>query len=120
MTFEAVYENGVLRPLESLALPNLQHVLVTIASAPATADDVAGYFEELDRYSARPLWLVVGHAYRGEDTVLTRYLGRDRAVRATVMADGAFARLYAPDTEPADAVVRPLPSYADHGLECRK
>jgi predicted DNA-binding antitoxin AbrB/MazE fold protein len=45
MTFEAVYENGVLRPLESLALPNLQHVLVTIASAPATADDVAGYFE---------------------------------------------------------------------------
>ena len=44
-TFEAVYENGVLRPLESLALPNLQHVLVTIASAPATADDVAGYFE---------------------------------------------------------------------------
>jgi hypothetical protein len=82
--------------------------------------DVAGYFEELDRYSARPLWLVVGHAYRGEDTVLTRYLGRDRAVRATVMADGAFARLYAPDTEPTDAVVRPLPSYADHGLECRK
>ncbi len=45
MTFEAVYENGVLRPLESLALPNLQHVLVTISSAPATADDVSGYFE---------------------------------------------------------------------------
>jgi len=45
MTFEAVYENGVLRPLESLQLPNLQHVLVTISGAPATADDVAGYFE---------------------------------------------------------------------------
>ena len=45
MTFEAVYENGVLRPLESLALPNLQHVIVTISSAPSTADDVAGYFE---------------------------------------------------------------------------
>jgi predicted DNA-binding antitoxin AbrB/MazE fold protein len=45
MTFEAVYENGVLRPLESLALPNLQHVLVTISGAPATADDGAGYFE---------------------------------------------------------------------------
>jgi predicted DNA-binding antitoxin AbrB/MazE fold protein len=45
MTFEAVYENGVLRPLESLALPNLQHVLVTISVVPATADDVAGYFE---------------------------------------------------------------------------
>jgi predicted DNA-binding antitoxin AbrB/MazE fold protein len=45
MTFEAVYENGVLRPLESLALPNMQHVLVTISGAPVTADDVAGYFE---------------------------------------------------------------------------
>jgi predicted DNA-binding antitoxin AbrB/MazE fold protein len=45
MTFEAVYDNGVLRPLESLTLPNLQHVLVTISGAPASADDVAGYFE---------------------------------------------------------------------------
>ena len=45
MTFEAVYENGVLRPLESLPLPNGQHAFVTIASTPATADDVAGYFE---------------------------------------------------------------------------
>ena len=35
----------MLRPLESLALPNMQHVLVTISGAPATADDVAGYFE---------------------------------------------------------------------------
>jgi predicted DNA-binding antitoxin AbrB/MazE fold protein len=45
MTFEAVYENGVLRPLENLTLPDMQHVLVTISGAPATADDVAGYFE---------------------------------------------------------------------------
>ena len=45
MTFEAVYENGVLRPLEKLALPNLQHVLVTISGSPASADDIAGYFE---------------------------------------------------------------------------
>ena len=45
MTFEAVHEYGVLRPPESLALPNMQHVLVTIPGAPATADDVAGYFE---------------------------------------------------------------------------
>jgi predicted DNA-binding antitoxin AbrB/MazE fold protein len=43
--FEAVYENGVLRPLQSLALPNMQHVFVTISGAPATADEVAGYFE---------------------------------------------------------------------------
>jgi predicted DNA-binding antitoxin AbrB/MazE fold protein len=45
LTFEAVYENGVLRPLESLALSNMQHVLVTISGAPVTPDDMAGYFE---------------------------------------------------------------------------
>ena len=45
MTFEAVYENGVLSTLESLTLPNMQHVLVTISGAPVTANDVAGYFE---------------------------------------------------------------------------
>ena len=45
MTFEAVYENGVLRPLENLALPNMQRVLVTISGVPATTDDLAGYFE---------------------------------------------------------------------------
>ena len=44
-TFEAVYENGVLRPLETLAISNMQHVLVTISGVPATAPDVAGYFE---------------------------------------------------------------------------
>ena len=35
----------MLRPLQSLPLPNMQHVLVTISGAPVTADDVAGYFE---------------------------------------------------------------------------
>ena len=45
MTFEAVCENGVLKPLESLALPTMQHVLVTISGAPVTGDDVSGYFE---------------------------------------------------------------------------
>ena len=43
MTFEAVYENGVLTPLESLTLSNRQHVFVTISGA-AVAADVAGYF----------------------------------------------------------------------------
>ncbi len=45
MTFEAIYENGVLRPLESLRLVNQQHVLVTISGDSPAADDVAGYFE---------------------------------------------------------------------------
>lgn len=45
MTFEAVYEDGVLRALETPTPPHLEHVLVTISGAPATADDVAGCFE---------------------------------------------------------------------------
>ena len=40
-TFEAVYENEVLRPLVPLELSNLQHVQVTIADVDA---DVAAYF----------------------------------------------------------------------------
>jgi len=43
-TFEAVYEDGVLRPLESLGLPNRQHVLITIADTPA-AGSAGGFFE---------------------------------------------------------------------------
>lgn len=44
-TFEAVYENGVLRPLETLPISNMEHVLVRISDIPATTADVAGYFE---------------------------------------------------------------------------
>jgi predicted DNA-binding antitoxin AbrB/MazE fold protein len=44
-TFEAVYEDGVLRPLETLAISNMQHVLVTLSDVPATAADVASYFK---------------------------------------------------------------------------
>jgi predicted DNA-binding antitoxin AbrB/MazE fold protein len=44
MTFEAIYEDGVLRPLESLKLPNRQHIFVTVSGA-AAPDDVAGYVE---------------------------------------------------------------------------
>jgi predicted DNA-binding antitoxin AbrB/MazE fold protein len=42
-TFEAVYENGVLRPLENLDLSNMQHLLVTISDSTAT--DASAYFE---------------------------------------------------------------------------
>jgi predicted DNA-binding antitoxin AbrB/MazE fold protein len=44
-TFEAVYENGVLRPLETLTISDRQRLLVTISDVPATAADVAAYFE---------------------------------------------------------------------------
>jgi hypothetical protein len=77
------------------------------------------YFSELDRYHGRRLWLVVGHSYRGEDSLLTRYLGRTRPVLATVRADDAFARLYGPDTTETGPVVRPLPSTIGHDLACR-
>lgn len=40
--FEAVYENGVLRPLAPLALANAQRVQVMIADADS---DVAAYFD---------------------------------------------------------------------------
>ena len=43
-TFEAVYENGVLRPLEALRLPNNVRVTVTIGDLAATGQDLAGYF----------------------------------------------------------------------------
>jgi predicted DNA-binding antitoxin AbrB/MazE fold protein len=52
-TFEAVYECGVLRPLEELVLPDLQHVLVTISEVPAIPPDVAGYFEPADWEAAK-------------------------------------------------------------------
>jgi predicted DNA-binding antitoxin AbrB/MazE fold protein len=41
-TFDAVYENGVLRPLIPIALSNSQHVQVTIAGLDT---DVAAYFD---------------------------------------------------------------------------
>lgn len=43
-TFQAVYEDGLLRPLEALDLRNRQHVQVTITDV-VVADDAAGYFE---------------------------------------------------------------------------
>jgi predicted DNA-binding antitoxin AbrB/MazE fold protein len=44
-TFEAVYEDGVLRPLETLELADRQHVQVTIPPIHDLAADVAAYFE---------------------------------------------------------------------------
>jgi predicted DNA-binding antitoxin AbrB/MazE fold protein len=51
-TFEAVYENGVLRPLENLGLSDMQHVLVTISDS-AVAADASGYFEPAEWSVAR-------------------------------------------------------------------
>jgi predicted DNA-binding antitoxin AbrB/MazE fold protein len=50
-TFEAVYENGVLRPLEDLGLENNEHVVLTIKDTEAYLDDAAGLFspEEWER-----------------------------------------------------------------------
>jgi predicted DNA-binding antitoxin AbrB/MazE fold protein len=43
-TVEAVYENGVLRLLETLPFPNNQRVLVTIRVPVPVKQDLAGYF----------------------------------------------------------------------------
>lgn len=37
-TFEAIYENGMLRPLENLGLADRQHVRVTISESLGLAD----------------------------------------------------------------------------------
>lgn len=41
---QAVYENGVLQPLESLSLENKQQVTVTITDSTRLGQDVTGYF----------------------------------------------------------------------------
>ena len=43
-TFEAVYENGVLRPFEALSLPDRTRVIVTIDPISSIASDPSGYF----------------------------------------------------------------------------
>ena len=47
-SFEAVYENGVLRPLENPGLPDLHHVMVTISELPPVEADLAEYFSPQD------------------------------------------------------------------------
>jgi predicted DNA-binding antitoxin AbrB/MazE fold protein len=37
---EAVYENGVFRPLSQVALPNHQHVVLRIENGDSASDDV--------------------------------------------------------------------------------
>lgn len=43
-TFEAVYEEGVLRPVESLSLPEKAWVRVTIEDAKPAREELAAYF----------------------------------------------------------------------------
>ena len=53
MMFEAVYEDGLLRPLENLRLAEQQHVLLTISTGPETATDIADYFEPAEWEAAK-------------------------------------------------------------------
>ena len=43
-TFEAVYENGVLRPVEQLSLPDHSRVTVTISYGMLYEGDASAYF----------------------------------------------------------------------------
>ena len=47
-TFESIYENGVLRPLEVLPLNDGQHVQVTIATDANLEFDASAYFDADD------------------------------------------------------------------------
>lgn len=64
----------MLRPLEALAISNMQRVLVTISDVPATAADVAGYFEPEE-------WEAAKH----DD------IGLDEVRRALASIPGSFA-----------------------------
>jgi predicted DNA-binding antitoxin AbrB/MazE fold protein len=56
---EAVFEQGVLRPVEPLSLPEKQHVLITITDVPVKV-------EVMQRKDEQE-WLVVhGHEYIGQ------------------------------------------------------
>jgi predicted DNA-binding antitoxin AbrB/MazE fold protein len=43
-TFEAVYENGVLRPVDQLSLPDRARVTVTISDTKPLEGDASAYF----------------------------------------------------------------------------
>jgi predicted DNA-binding antitoxin AbrB/MazE fold protein len=43
-TFEAVYENGVLRPVDPLSLPDQSRVIVTITDATPFEGDASAYY----------------------------------------------------------------------------
>jgi predicted DNA-binding antitoxin AbrB/MazE fold protein len=52
-TFEAIYENGVLRPLEGVKLPDGQHVMVSVTQVTATEEEIAAYFSAEDWAAAK-------------------------------------------------------------------
>ncbi len=52
-TFESVYENGVLRPLEALPLEDGQHVCVTISESPARTADASAFFSPAEWQAAQ-------------------------------------------------------------------
>ncbi|MFO0897159.1 MAG: antitoxin family protein [Pirellulales bacterium] len=54
-SFQAVYENGVLRPLEPLALP--EHQLVSLAIVPEEATDVVAPEDPSRQAKALEAWL---------------------------------------------------------------
>ena len=52
-SFEAIYENGVLRPMEGLRLPDGQHVMVSVSSLGTPDEEILGYFSPEDWAAAK-------------------------------------------------------------------
>lgn len=79
---EAVFEKGVLRPLEPLSLPERQRVLVTITDVPPT--------EKASARKDEQEWLGAhGHEYRGQWVALEGNVLLSHGPKARVVRDEA-------------------------------
>jgi predicted DNA-binding antitoxin AbrB/MazE fold protein len=80
---EAVFEHGVLRPLEPLSLTENQHVLVTISDFPADSEAASHRYEEQE-------WLSVHSGeYRGQWVALQGNVLLSHGPRAQAVLDEA-------------------------------
>ncbi len=97
--FEAVYEHGVLRPLEPLILPEHQRVRLTIEENPARLSWEST--EPVNERSAEMLWLAkesgpyAGEWVALEGPVLIAHGSKLSGVRAAARAAGANDPLFA-------------------------
>ena len=73
ITVEAVYEDGVLRPLQPLPLPSRQQVTLTLQVPQGTVkwpDDVAAIYQEIaeeDQRLANAMWQEVKRTWPADE-----------------------------------------------------
>jgi predicted DNA-binding antitoxin AbrB/MazE fold protein len=79
---EAIFEEGVLRPVEPLSLPEKQHVFITITDVPAT-------LEVLQRKDEQEWLEAHGHEYLGQWVALQGNVLLSHGPKARVVRDEA-------------------------------